>query len=314
LPASIAKAPPGTPPARVYDAEGAWFAQKGDLKCSVAAFEQALSLEPRSAEAHFDLGLVRQRQKQSASAIKEFRLAMQYDPGLLQARCALGSALPDPVEAEAEFRKALELNPNLVCALDGLAQLLLNGGRYEAALTYWRQAVRIQPDDVDLQIALATDIYKAAKGRQAAGLPAAEGAEVADAIQLFAELLKRHPEMTDAHFTLGNIYASERRFREAADEYQEVTRRNPHDTVALVAQVQALLNVTAYTQALAPARDYVRQKPNDALGHVLLGMVYKGLGDYAKAEPELELGAVKVPDDFEAQYQLGFVLARLGKP
>ena len=314
LPASVAKAPPGTPPARVYDAEGAWFAQKGDLKCSVAAFEQALSLEPQSAEAHFDLGLVRQRQKQSASAIKEFRLAMQYDPGLLQARCALGSALPDPVEAEAEFRKALELNPNLVCALDGLAQLLLNGGRYEAALTYWRQAVRIQPDDVDLQIALATDIYKAAKGRQAAGLPAAEGAEVADAIQLFAELLKSHPEMTDAHFTLGNIYASERRFREAADEYQEVTRRNPHDTVALVAQVQALLNVTAYTQALAPARDYVRQKPNDALGHVLLGMVYKGLGDYAKAEPELELGAVKVPDDFEAQYQLGFVLARLGKP
>ena len=314
LPASAAKAPPGTSPARVDDAEGAWFAQKGDLKCAIAAFEQALKLEPRSAEAHFDLGLVRQRQKQSASAIKEFRLAMQYDPGLLQARCALGSALADPSDAEAEFRKALELNPNLVCALDGLAQVLLDGGRYEAALEYWRQAVRIQPDDVDLQIALATDTYKAAKGRQAAGLPAADGAEVADAIRLFTELLKSHPEMTDAHFTLGNIYASERRFREAADEYQEVTRRNPHHTVALVAQVQALLNVTAYTQALAPAKAYVRQKPADALGHVLLGMVYKGLGDYAQAEPELELGAAREPEDFEAQYQLGFVLAKQGKP
>jgi tetratricopeptide (TPR) repeat protein len=301
-------------PARVYDAEGAWFAEKGDLKCAVAAFEQALSLEPQSAEAHFDLGLVRQRQKQSASAIKEFRLAMQYDPGLLQARCALGSALTDPVEAEAEFRKALELNPNLVCALDGLAQALLKGGRFEAALAYWRQAVRIQPDDVDLQVALATAIYKAAKGRQAAGLPAADGAAVADSIELFTQLLKSHPDLTDAHFTLGNIYASERRFREAADEYQEVTRRNPRDTVALVAQVQALLNVTAYTQALAPAGDYVRQKPYDALGHVLLGMVYKGLGDYAKAEPELALGAAKEPDDFEARYQLGFVWAKLGKP
>lgn len=314
LPATAAKAPPGTPPARVYDAEGAWFAEKGDLKCSVAAFEQALRLEPRSAEAHFDLGLVRQRQKQSASAIKEFQLALQYDPGLLQARCALGSALSDPVNAEAEFRKALEVNPNLVCALDGLAQVLLDGGRYEAALAYWRQALRIQPDDVDLQIALATATYKAAKARQAAGLPAADGAEVADAIQLFVKLLKSHPDMTAAHFTLGNIYANERRFREAADEYREVTRRNPNDTVALVAQVQALLNVTAYTEALAPAKNYVGQKPNDASGHVLLGMVYKGLGDYAKAEPELELGAAKAPDDFEARYQLGFVLARLAKP
>ena len=43
-------------------------------------------------------------------------------------------------------------------------------------------------------------------------------------------------------------------------------------------------------------------------------MVYRGLGDYAKAEPELELGAAREPDDFEAQYQLGFVLAKLGKP
>ena len=43
-------------------------------------------------------------------------------------------------------------------------------------------------------------------------------------------------------------------------------------------------------------------------------MVYRELGDYAKAEPELELGVAKAPDDFEARYQLGFVLAKLGKP
>ena len=125
-PASAAHAPAGTPPARVYDAMGAWFAEKGDLKCAVAAFEQALRLEPRSAEAHFDLGLVRQRQEKPAAAASEFRLALESDPGLLQARCALGSVLVDPAEAEAEFRKALEANPQLICALDGLAQVLLN--------------------------------------------------------------------------------------------------------------------------------------------------------------------------------------------
>ena len=314
LPASAAHAPAGTPPARVYDAEGAWFAEKGDLKCAVAAFKQALRLEPKSAEAHFDLGLVRQSQQQPAAAISEFRSALQYDPGLLQARCALGSSLGDPAEAEAEFRKALAVNPQLVCALDGIAQVLVKERRYDAAMDYWRQALQLQPEDADLQLSFATGTYKAAKARQAAGLPDVEGAGVADAIRLLTDLLKSHPDITAAYFTLGNIYANERRNREAADEYQEVTRRSPTDTVALAAQIKALIDASAYTDALAPARDYVHRKPNDPSGHVMLGTVYQQLGDYARAEPELELGAARAPDDFEARYQLGLVLARMGKP
>src|SRR3954470_16108752 len=76
-PASAAHPPAGTPPSRVYDAIGAWFAEKGDLKCAAAAFEHALRLEPRSAEAHFDLGLVRQREEHPAAAASEFRLALE---------------------------------------------------------------------------------------------------------------------------------------------------------------------------------------------------------------------------------------------
>lgn len=313
-PASAANPPPGTSQAKVYDAVGVWFAQKGDFKCSVAAFDQALRLDPRSAEAHFDLGLVRQRQQQNDAAVQEFQLALQYDPALLQARCALGSVLPDPASAEAEFRKALAVNPQLVCALDGLAQVLLSGGRYDAALDYWRQAVQIQPDASDLQLALATATYKVAKARQGDGLSPVEGSTVADAIRLVTDLLSKHPGMTAAHFTLGNIYANEQRFREAADEYRAVVGQDPTNTVALAAEVKTLVDATAYTEALSPAREYVRQKPEDSSGHVLLGMVYRGLGDYAKAEPELQTGVARASDDFEARYQLGFVLAKLGKP
>jgi tetratricopeptide (TPR) repeat protein len=127
-------------------------------------------------------------------------------------------------------------------------------------------------------------------------------------------LIKSHPELTSAYFTLGNLYANERRDREAADEYGEVTRRDPTNTVALAAQVKALIDASAYTDALAPARNYVHQKPNDPLGHVMLGTVYQQLGNYAQAEPELELGVAKAPENFEARYQLGLVLARMGKP
>jgi tetratricopeptide (TPR) repeat protein len=313
-PAAVTRAPAGTSPARVFDAVGVWFAQKGDLNCSVAAFKQALRLEPRLAEAHFDLGLVRQSLHQLPAAISEFRLALQYDPALLQAHCALGSLLSDPIEVESEYRTALIKDPQSVCALDGVARVMVKERRYDAALEYWRRALQIQPDATDLKLALGTATYKAAKVREANGLPALDGSGIADAIRILSDLLKSHPEMTDAYFALGNVYANERRNREAADEYREVTRRNPADTVALAAEVKALIDASAYSEALAPAREYVRLKPSDPSGHVMLGTVYQQMGDFAKAMPELEVGAAKAPEDFEARYQLGLVLARVGKP
>ena len=82
----------------------------------------------------------------------------------------------DLTDSETEYRKALAVNPQLVCALDGLAQVLVKERRYDAAMDYWRRALRIQPDAVDLQLALATATYKAAKAREANGLPALDGA------------------------------------------------------------------------------------------------------------------------------------------
>jgi tetratricopeptide (TPR) repeat protein len=313
-PESATHPPSGTSPAKVYDAIGVWFAEKGNLKCAVASFKQALRLEPQLAEAHFDLGLVRQTQQDHLAARSEFRLALQFDPALLQAHCALGSSLSDPAEAEVEFRKALSQDPRLVCALDGIAQVLVKEKRFDAAVSYWRQALSIQNDAPDLQVALATAIYKAAKDRETNGAPPIEGAAVADAVRLLTDVVKAHPHVATAYFTLGNIYANEHRNREAADEYQEVTRRNPNDMLALAAEVRALIDASAYNEALAPAREYARRLPSDPSSHVMLGTVYQQVGDYGKAVPELEVGAAKAPDNFEARYQLGLVLARTGKP
>jgi predicted Zn-dependent protease len=152
-------------------------------------------------------------------------------------------------------------------------------------MDYWRQAVKIQPDAADLQLSLATASYKSAKARQDDGLPPVEGATVADAIRLFTELLGKHPGMTSAHFTLANIYANEKLFHNAADQYRLVVQQEPTNSVPLAAEVKSLINVDAFAEALAPASDYVRQQPDDPSGHVLLGMVYGELGDYAKAEP-----------------------------
>ena len=195
-----------------------------------------------------------------------------------------------------------------------MAQILASQHRYDSALRYWHDALAIQPDSPDILLSLGVATYEDAAVKEAAGIIGAKNAGTKEAIRILLELIRKHPDMKTAHFTLGNLYANESRFREAADEYTEVTRLDAQDSVALLAAVKALTTVSAFQEALTPAQEYARRKPSDPEGHVLLGAVYKGLGEYEKAEPELERAVSGNPDDFQAQYQLGFVLARNEKP
>ena len=47
---------------------------------------------------------------------------------------------------------------------------------------------------------------------------------------------------------------------------------------------------------------------------MLLGAVYRGTGQYAEAEAPLQRAVRLLPEDYETRYNLGFVLARLGRP
>jgi tetratricopeptide (TPR) repeat protein len=291
------------PSAKVYEETGAWFAEQGDLRCALAAFEEAVRLEPRSAQAHYDVGIIRARAQQLPAAVAEFRLALQYRPAMVMAHNSLASALLDmgkPAEAEAEFREALKLDSKSVVALDHLARQLASERRYAPATRYWKQALALQPDSPEIVLSL--------------GIAAYQSGDANESIRLLSELLKDHPDMKSAHLNLGNVYSHESRFREAAVEYTDVIRLDARDDAALLAKARALVAASAFQEARTSAEEYVGRKPSDPEGHLLLGSVEKGLSEYTLAEAELKSAAEQLPDDEEAQYQLGFVLARNRKP
>ncbi len=303
--------------AAAYDALGAWFADKNDLACALAAFGEAVKTEPKSAEAHFNYGVALIRAEKLVQAEQQFRVALQAQPGLEPAHAALGSVLLDlgkANEAEAEFRRVVQADPRSAFGLDHLAQALSAERRYDAAIRYWNEALALQPESAELQLSVATATYDDAVAKQDMGIPGAHDSGTKEAIRLLSELTKSNPGMKAAHFTLGNIFARESRFREAADEYAIAVRLDSQDTEALLAEVKALDTVSAYQEALAPALEYVRRKAADPQGHLLLGAVYRGLGEYMKAEPELARAVASNPSDFQSEYQLGFVEARLDRP
>lgn len=68
------------PSANAFNAAGAYFAQRQQLRCAVNAFESALRLDPDSWEGHYNLGLALLEKAEPARAAKELRLVVRQHP------------------------------------------------------------------------------------------------------------------------------------------------------------------------------------------------------------------------------------------
>ena len=154
----------GTNDARAYEAylRGRYELNKGEsqelLRAALAAFDEALALDPSFAQAHASRSSVLQALTRNAyipyaegfaQARAAAERAVELAPDASDAYVALGrlaiSADRDWQESEAALRKALELNPSNAAAYIVLAQLLTGLGRTNEALAEAHQAVSVDP-------------------------------------------------------------------------------------------------------------------------------------------------------------------------
>jgi eukaryotic-like serine/threonine-protein kinase len=114
-----------------------------------AAAERALALDDTLAEAHASLGSVRQSEWDWAGAEAEFRRAIELNPNYATARqwyAELLIQLGRVPEALAEIRRAQELDPlsPMIHAMAGV--MLHSAGQYDQALVELRKALDLEPE------------------------------------------------------------------------------------------------------------------------------------------------------------------------
>ena len=161
--------------------QGAFAQGGGDaLLSALAAFEQAVDLEPEFAEAH--VGLAQSRiamlwinledpTTNETAARQAATRAAALDPGLASAYSALGWILMvldhDLDEAESNFQRALKLAPSQVETYYNYAQMLQARRRYDEAEAMARQARRVDPlSPIPLRL-LATILYDRGRPQEA---------------------------------------------------------------------------------------------------------------------------------------------------
>jgi tetratricopeptide (TPR) repeat protein len=125
------------------DADG-WFELGCDLELTSvrearAAYERAVQLDPRHADAHVNLGRMCHEEGAPAAAEKHYRIAIANDPYHPIAAFNLGVALEDLgrlADAAAAYRKAIEIDPDSADAHYNLAGILERKGDKPGALRH----------------------------------------------------------------------------------------------------------------------------------------------------------------------------------
>ncbi|MFZ0591180.1 MAG: tetratricopeptide repeat protein, partial [Bryobacteraceae bacterium] len=201
----------GTPTVEAFNQLGASYAKSKQFACAIAAFREALKLDPASARTHYNLAI-----------------ALETEPR------PPGSG--DSAQAEAEFRSALATEPKFPEALQGLGDLLINQNRFSAAISYLEQAAAVDPSNPDHQISLALALESSGDTRAA--------------IAQLEKTIAEHPNSSAAQFNLATFRARERQFTEAAEGFRKVLALDPNNDTARLSLAKALIGLERQPDAL----------------------------------------------------------------
>jgi Tfp pilus assembly protein PilF len=153
---------------------------------------------PESAQLHQAIAHELQRTHDLAGTIRNLQQAMAIDPKLPGIHFELAEALHASddqrlrAQAEAQYKLAVETNPNDPKAQARMGDIEVEKGDLAAGEMYYQQALKLQPEDADAKIGLANVFSE--KGDPAA------------AAKLLEQVIAADPTNYLAHYRLSAVY------------------------------------------------------------------------------------------------------------
>ncbi len=200
-----------------------WNKRNGaGMKEAERLFRNAVERDPNFALARVGLADTIGISGDSSEAFMQINTALRLDPNLAEARATHGFLLTFHKwqwrEAEAEFKKSIELNPNYATAHHWYAQLLAIEGRFDEAKDEMCRALDINPLSHNFWADLGQIYYFNREYREAK-------IYVQKALEIYPKFIFAHEYMTDIHLRLGEEDA-------AFESLLNVNRNKWSDTIS----------------------------------------------------------------------------------
>lgn len=232
-------------------------------------------------------------------------------------------------DAEAEYKRALELDAHSADAAVGLANIYMRARRFPEAEEYLRKVVAAQGDSAPVHIQLgrvlaAEGKNDAAIGELQAGVELAPGDESAqrDLAELYTtaqkndlaeaayrKLIVAHPNEVELRRRLGQTLLREKKFPDAEKEFMVAIKLVPGKGEAYGDLAFAASENKEYPLVIRALEARSKLLPENAMTYFLRASAYDHLRDYKKAAANFHLflnnAGGKYPDyEWQAKHRL----------
>ncbi|ABV93076.1 tetratricopeptide TPR_2 repeat protein [Dinoroseobacter shibae DFL 12 = DSM 16493] len=185
-------------------------------------------------------------------------------------------------DAEAAYRRAVEINPDDLRGVEGLGAMLEAGGKADEAITVYQSALATNPSDI--AFALNTARLQVAL----------------DDLSAARETLKRfeasNPENSQVKIALGRVEFLSGNNEAATAYFDQAIRIAPENSTQYLLKARAQLNATEFAAAEETLRGAREIFPDDPQVPFELASLYGVTRDYARAAEVFEAGAERWPD------------------
>jgi len=286
--------------------KGRYFLNKStedDFRRSIEYFQQALEKDPHYALAYAALadsyaqlgnyGLISMKESHPRAREAATR-ALEIDDKLGEAHASLAFTLTnyywDWAEAEKQFKRAIELNPNYAMAHNWYSQYLAFMGRPDEAIREAKRAQEIDPISLFNNSTIGFVLYLARQYDQA--------------IAAAQKTLELDPNFAVAHMIIGLSYLQKKMYEESISELQKA-KNNP-DSRALLGYAYAVAGKRSEARKILEELDQLSKQKYVASAPVAI--IYIGLGEKDQAlqwlekaydERLWEMGMLKVAPVFD---------------
>jgi tetratricopeptide (TPR) repeat protein len=239
----------------------------------------------------------------------------------------------DPTRALDAYDVALSLKPESLPALRQAAGIAERQGELERSLSYWMRARKIHANDAEIllgfgRVCLKMDLLEDAEPAltRAAALKPGEptylytlaaakvGKRQFEAAQALLEsLVQKRPEDPQLQYALGSVLYMRGDLEAATGRLRESVRLQPEQLaaphyLALIARDQG-----NDAEAIVLLEKLLQRYPDHAPSCETLGGLLMSAQRYAEGETHLRTAVRLNPTSVKANYQLGLLLARMGK-
>jgi tetratricopeptide (TPR) repeat protein len=275
---------------------GNWFGEHQQFACAQQAFRSGLRLAPGSAQMNYLLGLSFYESQDFDQAIAPLEHSVKAGPSILKPHLLLASIYTRsarPMDAEAEWRASLLIDPSSTLALHGLSQALLAQGKIADEIAFLHTVHR--DDDLTIDLAVAY----------------ARNGALEQAVDTVSTAVEATPDSVKLVNTLVTLYIKVSRTFDAQKIAEKSYRLHPDDFSAQISYLRTLVVNGDWGPAMPLGKKVVAENPHSFDALYLEGVLERQSGDYTAARQHLLAAAAMDPSLANLHENLGITLSRL---